>query len=159
GDWLPEMGPLRFNRLLFDGMAGRYLLVDPRVDGVRRHFGKDAALVYESEQVRLYENLRSLPRARFVPTIRLAARRDILPLLATGRVDQREAALVEQLPASGFTGSTARGSASVAFTVDDAERVVLQADSDEPGFLLLADQCYPGRTATVNGVPSPILCA
>jgi hypothetical protein len=89
----------------------------------------------------------------------ITPRDDILSLLATGKVNDRETALVERPPPSGFTGSTGAGPASVTFATDDAERVVVMAESAEPGFLLLADQCYPGWYATVNGASTPILCA
>jgi uncharacterized membrane protein YfhO len=37
--------------------------------------------------------------------------------------------------------------------------VVLEVVAPEHGFLFLADQYFPGWTATVNGEPSPILVA
>ena len=41
----------------------------------------------------------------------------------------------------------------------DTEHVVVQAETDEPGWLLLTDSNYPGWKAYVDGQPAPILKA
>jgi uncharacterized membrane protein YfhO len=43
--------------------------------------------------------------------------------------------------------------------VDEPERVVLEVEAPARGFLFLADQYFPGWSATVNGNPAPILRA
>jgi uncharacterized membrane protein YfhO len=45
---------------------------------------------------------------------------------------------------------------SVSITEYRAERVVIEAHSDEPGILLLTDAAYPGWQATVDGEPVSI---
>src|SRR5262249_36841683 len=108
--------------------------------------------------VRLYENVAALARARYVPRIDVVG--DDLALLqrlASGADDLGKVALVERPLASGFTGvdgNTARGSAE--FLWNDPEHLVLRVDAPARGFLLLADQDFPGWTATVNGARQPI---
>ena len=42
---------------------------------------------------------------------------------------------------------------------DGPTHVEVTADAEAPGLLVLADACFPGWTATVDGAPAPILCA
>ena len=74
--------------------------------------------------------------------------------LASGAEDPRRTALVEGTPPAllGTPGGT--GSAHV---VDDvSESVRIRVTATTAGFLVLADQDYPGWEATVNGTPAPI---
>jgi len=55
-------------------------------------------------------------------------------------------------------GGDAGGAVGAATIVDDSpEHVVVRVEAPAPGFLLLADQYYPGWRATVNGVAQEIL--
>ena len=45
------------------------------------------------------------------------------------------------------------------FAVDEPERVVLEGVAPERGFVFLADQYFPGWSATVNGQPAEIALA
>lgn len=74
-------------------------------------------------------------------------------------------------PASGFDpdaatlveegGETIRGSmrGSVEWRESTAERIVLAVKTKSPGFLVLADQDYPGWRARLDGAPARILTA
>ena len=74
-----------------------------------------------------------------------------------GTDDLRRVALVEELPASGEVGDGSQPqAATVEFTRNDPEDVVLEVDAPGRGFLVLADQYFPGWFATVNGQPVPI---
>ena len=67
---------------------------------------------------------------------------------------------METSPPSGFTGAPGDGrQGSVIFVQNDPERVVLRVDAPQRGFLVLADQWFPGWQATVGGTPVPILRA
>ena len=57
---------------------------------------------------------------------------------------------------SGFTGADASLPGGTArFVRDDPEHVVIDVDAPARGFLVLADQYYPGWRATVNGAAVP----
>ena len=81
----------------------------------------------------------------------------LLHRLADGDDDLRHVALVEDVPPSGFRGTTEEArSGSVRFVIDDPEHIVLEVDAPVRGFVVLADQYYPGWSATVNERPVPI---
>jgi hypothetical protein len=108
-----------------------------------------------------YANDTALPRARFVP--RLAVVHDptaLLRQLAYGTDDLAEQALVENPLPSGFQGEadvSARGTAT--FVRDDPEHLIIDVDAPARGFLVVADQYFPGWRATVNGDAAPIVRA
>jgi hypothetical protein len=109
-------------------------------------------------QLRLYRNDTALPRARYVPRVEVV--RDpnaLLNRLAFGSDDLRTVAFVEEPLGSGFTGTDASTSpASAEFVTNDPEHLVIDVDAPARGFLVLADEYYPGWQATVNGAPAPI---
>lgn len=53
-------------------------------------------------------------------------------------------------------GDPERGAGRAAITRDDAREVVIDAVANDDAFLLLADLFFPGWTATVDGVETPI---
>jgi uncharacterized membrane protein YfhO len=80
----------------------------------------------------------------------------LLDRLATGSDDLRQLALVEEAPSAfrGEPGDVAAG--EVTFETDDPEHVVLRVRAPRRGFLVLADQWFPGWQATVDGTPVEI---
>jgi hypothetical protein len=116
--------------------------------------------LFDDGTLRVYENPTALPRARFVPRVEIVADdRRLLDRLAHGSDDLRTVALVDASPPSGFLGADGPADVPVAVVRDDAAHLVLRVDSPRPGFLVLADQDYPGWRATVNGDPAPIVRA
>jgi len=161
--YLPALGVQRFQRRLLDLAAGRYLIAEASTDGPE-HYGLPplVPLAAPAGALRLYENPSALPRARWVPRAEVVADPPaLLQRLAAGRDDPRAVLLLEEPPASGFLGTpAASGAAATAtFTRNDPEHLVLRVAAPTAGFLLLADQHFPGWTATVNGAPAPILRA
>ena len=150
----------RFRRRLLDLTGARYIVsrAPPDDDGLPSW---SLRRVHESGGVTLWVNPGALPRARWVP--RLVVVRDpklLLQRLADGPDDPRAAALVETPPASGFLGEPgAADTASVVFVRDDAEHIVLRVVAPRRGFLVVADQDFPGWHATVNGAPAEIVRA
>src|SRR5439155_1568883 len=146
---------------LLDLAATRYLLVDSSEDTTGALRDPPLVPITEVENVRVYDNTTALPRARWVPLVNVepdAPR--LLWRLAWGRDDLARAAFVETSPPSGFTGAPGDGrQGSVIFVQNDPERVVLRVDAPQRGFLVLADQWFPGWQATVGGTPVPILRA
>jgi len=109
--------------------------------------------------VHVYENPSALPRARWVPRVNVVADpRALLWRLAWGRDDLTHAAFVEAPPPSGFVGIPDDDPVpAVTFVRNDPEHVVLSVDAPRRGFVVLADQWFPGWRATVEGIPVPIL--
>ena len=90
---------------------------------------------------------------------RIEVEHDEASLLARlKREDLRNVALVEEMPDADLVRTTPDGSHDaraevIRYTPD---RVVIDADSRDGGFLVLTDQYYPGWRASVDGKPAPI---
>lgn len=112
-------------------------------------------------EITVYANRDALPRSYYVPQIAVVSDAESrLRRLASSGGNRRILALVDAAPPSGFLGMPGNeATADAQFVVDDAERVVLETVAPERGFLFLADQHFPGWSATVNGQPTPILAA
>jgi Bacterial membrane protein YfhO len=140
--------------------AARYLAVAPEFDlpvdtgGLLVPFDGDA-------NVHLYEHPDALPRTYYVPRVAVVADADArLERLAAGIEDPRRVALVEEPPPSGFVGVPGNdATAGARFVADEPEHLVVELNAPERGFLFLADQYFPGWSATVNGRPAPIVRA
>lgn len=142
---------------LVDLAAARYIVIDESRDDPLGH--SRLTRVGGDDGIRVYENPDALPRAYYVAQIAVMPdAEERLGRLAAGGEDRLRLALVDAAPQSGFLGVAGNGAvADVRFAVDDPERVVLEAVAPERGFLFLADQYFPGWSATVNGRPAPIL--
>ena len=152
------MMPPGFRRRLLDLAAARYLVVEPAADTTANALDPPPRLLWEGHGLRLYENAQALPRAFFVPRVEtVSGPEELLDRLANGDDDLRQVALVESEPASGFVGGPGKASeGSVEFLRDDPEHVVLRVSASARGFVHLADQYFPGWSATVNGAPAAI---
>lgn len=147
-------------RPLLDLAAGRYLVVEESVDTVENLRGAPLAVLSFEQGVRVYENPTALPRARWVPrAMVIPAPEELLARLASGAVDARTTVLLEEPPPSGALGGGAAPGGTVEFTRDDPETIALSVDAPSAGFVVLADQYFPGWRATVNDVDAPILRA
>ena len=147
---------------LMDLAAVRFLLVDKTLDVPLAPAVRPALrLVDGDDGIRVYENPAALPRAYYVPQIEVVPQAAVrLWWLAARMGDRRRLALVDAAPASGFLGVSGNQTiADARFVVDEPEHVVLAVDAPQRGFVFLADQYFPGWSATVNGRPVPILAA
>jgi hypothetical protein len=140
--------------------AARYLAVAPKLD-VPSHPGSPPLIPFDGDPgIHTYENPTALPRAYYVPRVAVVADSDArLTRLAAGVDDPRQVALVETLPPSGFVGTLASKNAPARIIVDEPEHVAVELDAPARGFLFLADQYFPGWSATVHGESTPILRA
>ncbi|MEA3406565.1 MAG: YfhO family protein [Chloroflexota bacterium] len=96
----------------------------------------DHTIVYRSEDVVVYRNHDVLPRAYTLPAYSLSISGEALSQPPSLREEDVGAVQV--------------------ITYEDV-RVVIHAGVEEPSYLILADQDYPGWRATVDGVLAPIL--
>src|SRR5262249_20439294 len=161
-DWywiFDKLLPTTLQRPLFDLTAARYVIVTHDLDTTERALGPGLRLLRDEGGVRVYENEQAVPRARFVGRVAVRREEGVLPALASGAVDASTFAVVSDTDRNNLRGTGGGGTGTVEFMVDDPERVVLRVHATTPGFLLLADEYFPGWTATVNGEPRPIVRA
>lgn len=125
--------------------------------------------VYRDERVAIYENAAALPRFRIVhgavpvrdareASARLSAAAAAGPHAAAGLVDRiivepsADGHLPPEVPA--VTAATDEDVTLV--DSGDPDRVELVASLARPGWVVLADTFYPGWSATIDGVATPI---
>jgi len=100
----------------------------------------------------------SQPRAYFVPRARvLESPEHVLSTLDSGSFDPRAEVLLEE-PATDAAPAVATGAGQgqVGIVSYTPEQVVILAQSERPGFLVLTDLFYPGWHAFVNDHEVPI---
>ena len=142
---------------ILDLLNVRYVLTEEKIE--RPHY----TLVYDGE-LRIYRNDDCLPRAFVTFRARTYAdREDLLEDLP--RVDPRQAVLLEEVPQTWQAPSIVPAAPAVEFVEDSPNQVRLRVDMPAAGFLVLADNHFPGWVAytTVDGAtaeqPLPILRA
>jgi hypothetical protein len=155
--FLPKGKPGYRPRLL-DLAAVRYVVTVPSTKVYER--GLTLSRMGEvNPEIELYRNDNALPRAHYVPRVEIVADPPtLLRRLATGDDDLTKVGFMEEPPASGFRGDTAATAPGTTdFLLDDPEHLVIAVDAPARGFLVVADQYFPGWGATVNGASTPIM--
>jgi hypothetical protein len=149
---------------LLDLLNARYLIVPlaEHIDGVDATALGRFVLVYEDQQVRILENPSALPRAWIVHTAAQVTSGsesdDILALLASGQVDVRQTALLEDPPAP--LESPAEPALDQALvTHDEADRVAIKTSTTATGLLVLSEIYYPAWKAYIDGHPTHLYVA
>jgi len=156
----------------FDICSVRYLYA-PKDKFGGRAFVEDAwkywHLMSQDNNVLVYENTRSRPRWYVVQEAVTSTPDEILKAITTGQLrDQQKfdpdyMVLIEDKIAAARTDSGARASSdtvtSISCDLDSDEKIALSVVADKPGYLVLADQYYPGWQATVDGLRVKILRA
>jgi len=147
---------------LLDLINARYILV-PAVIPLGRtdleRLDKQHPTVYADAQVRVLENRDALPRAWIVHEARqVATPVEALALLASGAVDPRRVALLEQTsPDLALPSNPASEEATITLQEPDKLRVTVRTDAS--GLLVLSETADPGWRAEVDGKPASILTA
>jgi len=121
----------------------------------------DLPLIYDGEP-RIYRNDAALPEAFVVHRARVVADPETrLAALLDPAFDPRVEVILSEPPpqllAMDLNAATQTSTASV--VREGPNRVVVQANAAQPGYLVLADIYYPGWQATVDGKPTDILAA
>jgi hypothetical protein len=107
--------------------------------------------------VTVYENLSALPRAWFIPASGVhAAGSNCTATLGDPHFDVKHELLVDGMPAAPVSRA-APGSSEVRISSYQPSEIRLQVTADQPGVVLLTDAFFPGWTADVDGVASPVL--
>jgi len=116
--------------------------------------------------VDLYENLKALPRAWFVPHLEVMPGAEVLRSIKEGKLkdgrpfDPAETALLET---EDFGGRTINlpptgeiSHASVRVTKYEPQRIELATQNPQPGFLVLSEIYYRGWEAWIDGNRTPV---
>ncbi len=158
--YFTDLLPFHIKWPLLHLAAARYIVIPESPDTSPGPFWNAwLSRVDGDDSIGVYENPGALPRAYYVPQIAVEPDTAVrLRRLATGSEDRRRLALVGAAPASGFLGVPGnQATAEAWFAADDPERVVVKVLAPERGFVFLADQFFPGWSATVDGQPAAIL--
>ncbi len=143
---------------LLDQRTGTHAALTMPADGQFRRV--------HSGDVKIYQNLQSLPRAYAVGRALVAADDAAsLALLDDPAFEPGDQVvlLADELAAAGQQEAAAGLSGMAAGTVQISdyrpERVTVEASLDAPGALVLADAWYPGWQVSIDGQPAPLLRA
>ncbi len=141
---------------LIDGRTGTHAALTMPADGAfqRVHSG----------DVKVYENLDTLPRAYLAGSVTMVDSDEAaLAALAAPDFDPARTTILVQsdMVELGLSGAPddLTGGGEVAVMRYAPEDVELRVQTEQPGLLVLADTWYPGWNATVDGVPAPIVRA
>lgn len=147
---------------LLDLLNTRYILVPAVIPADRTDLrGLLAAypVVYRDEDVQILENRSALPRAWLVHEARLVAPGEALPLLASGAVDPRRVALLEEPPPQDIGPPGATVGDEVIITAYGADHLAITVRTDAPALLVLSETDDPAWRAEVDGEPISVLTA
>jgi hypothetical protein len=116
----------------------------------------DFVLTYNGPDGRIYRHDAALPRAFVVGAARCVGDATALHLIWTRAVDFRREVLLGT-PCAGAPRAAAPGQTGHAEIREyDGERVVVDAVTEGPGYLVLTDLWFPGWWASVDGIEAPI---
>ncbi len=147
---------------LLDLLNTRYILVPAAIPADRTDLrGLIAAhpVVYRDEDVQILENRAALPRAWLVHEARLVAPGEALPLLASGAVDPRRVALLEDAPSQAIGPPGTAGDDEVSITAYEADHLTITVRTAAPALLVLSETADPAWRAEVDGEPVSVLTA
>ncbi len=116
-------------------------------------------IAYDRPDARIYRNANAVPRAFVVGAQRVVEGEDeALAATTAPGFDPLEVAVTEEalpgVPREGEAGAGTAGSARIARYED--ERVVVEADAEASGLLVLTDVHFPGWKAEVDGEPADV---
>lgn len=134
-------------------LAGiRYIVLPPHASSTVPHFAVD----YRGPDAVVYRNEHALPRAFVVSQSRTCLDdAAALALIRAGGVDVRREVVIAGCDEASTPG-TPDPSAHAQIVSYRPDRVVLEATSERPGYLVLTDAWFPGWRARVDGVERPV---
>ena len=111
--------------------------------------------VYDRD-IRIYENLDTLPRAFLVNRARVVAEDEALATIVARDFDPRAGVLLEDPRAPALSAAPGPSPGTAEVTSLSANRVVVRAAPARPAYLVLSETNYPGWRARVDGAATPI---
>ena len=143
---------------LLDLLNARYVVIPavtrPFQDDLRQ-FAQSHPTVYKDSRTRILANRDALPRAWIVHSSRQTTPEKALDLLASGKVDPRETALLErQTPELTRPDETSSDTAAV--ETYEANRMQIRTRTGAAGLLVLSEVYYPAWKAYVDGEPTSL---
>ena len=114
-------------------------------------------LVFRGDRQNVFENLGALPRAFAVHRAEILDDAAILQRLGAASFDPESTVLLEEQPSQPLPGSLPETPSTVRVTAHKHNRVTLDVDMADSGFVVLSDVYYPGWNAFVDGQASPVL--
>jgi hypothetical protein len=140
----------RANKKLLRMLNVKYILTKNKIE-------EDLELVYDGE-IKIYEDPKALPRAWIVPQAKvLKTKEEIFKELKNPGFDPRKVVIVEEKVKWKKGGSF--NSQIPTIITYQPERIVIDAELHEDGFLVLSDSWDPGWKVFVNGKRRKILRA
>lgn len=143
--------PHNFDSKIIDLLNVKYVLSLSDIDSPK--FKK----VFQEGQTRIYENRYVLPRVFFVKETKpVKTKQESMDLMLNQNTNLLETAIIELRKDSFLeTSKWSLGTARVARYEEN--RVIVQTDNAEKGFLVLADMYYPTWHVTIDGKQSDIV--
>jgi hypothetical protein len=148
---------VRANPHLYDLAGVKYVLEEG--EEAPEGFSGPLREVFSTPEIHIWENPNVMPRAFIVHEAVLDATEADLPTrLEDPSFPFERVALLDDPSAAGLLDapSTPSVTGSAEITHYSYQDVVVECETDEPGFLILTDSYYPGWRAEVDGRPEPI---
>ncbi len=147
---------------LLDLLNVRYVVVPAELPTaqVESQLGPGARAAYGDTDVRVVENPEVLPRVWVVHEARqVATPAEALALLASGAVDPRRVALLEEPPPLGLAPPTGPATERATILAYEPDHLHVQTTTTAPGLLVLSETAFPAWRAYIDGEPAPVLTA
>ncbi len=144
---------------LLDMLGVRYIVLNasanPDTEDVRQLVRKHPT-VYLGGAIRVLENGRAFPRAWIVHEAQQVRRGSALELLASGAVDGKRTALIEEPPPKLGLPSKNEAAEHADIVSYEPERITIRTASREVGLLVVSEVSYPAWRAYVDGRRVPV---
>ncbi|MBA2362421.1 MAG: YfhO family protein [Chloroflexia bacterium] len=144
---------------LLDMLGVRYIVLhaSPNADTEDvRQLIREHPTVYLGSGIRVLENRRAFPRAWIVHQAQQVQRGTALKLLASGTVDGKHTALIEEQPPKLAFPSEGKAPERVEIMSYEPERISIRTASGAAGLLVLSEVSYPAWKAYVDGQRVPV---